>query len=1140
MSFVHLHCHSHYSLLDGLPKIDQMIDRAKKLHCPALALTDHGNMYGILEFYQKAKKAGIKPILGFEAYMAPNSRKEKKPGEKPYHQLLIAKNNQGYKNLMQLASLAHTEGFYYKPRIDKKLLKKYHEGIIGASGCLQGEIPQMILTGNEAQAIQLAQEYESIFGKGNFYLEVQPHPEFKEQNKVNQALLRIAKQTNIPAIATCDSHYINKDDAEAQDILVCVQTGKTVDDEKRLRMTDMDLSMKDEEEIRQAFPDNPEVIDATVELAAKCDVEIELGNFYFPVFELPEGASADEYLRNLVENGFKEKFGDSPPKGHRERMEYELKIIQNKKYSAYFLIVSDFANWARNNGIIATVRGSAAGSIISYAIGITTVDPMIYKLPFERFLNPYRPSAPDIDMDFADNRRGEVLDYVRQKYGEDKVAQICTFGTMMARGAIRDVGRALGFPYPFCDRLAKMIPPGKQGFPMTIARALNESRELKLAYQREPDAKRLIDVAQKIEGCARHPSVHAAGVVISPTELTDFTPLQKETGHGDSIITQYEMHSVEDAGLVKMDFLGIRNLSILGNAVHLVKKTKNVDVDIDNIPMDDKKTFKLLAKGQTMGMFQLGGGGMTRYLVELKPTKVTDIMAMVALFRPGPMESIPDFIARKHDPSQITYLDPRLEPILKDSYGIITYQDDVLYIAIELAGYNWEEADKLRKAMGKKIPEEMAAQKDKFLKGCSEHGKLTQENAQQLWKLIEPFAAYGFNKAHACSYGTVAYQTAYMKAHFPAEFMAALMSAESDDIEKIAEAVEECKAMKIKVLPADVNESFSDFTVIDDNTIRFGLSAIKNIGHHIVDVIIEERKKNGKYETAEKFLERVIDKDLNRKSLESFIKVGALDSLGKRHTLFLNIERLLDFVRSSHDAAMRNQSSLFGGTSAHQTCLALEEAPEDKDQALAWEKELLGLYLSGHPLEKHKSLLEKSPILTNQINENSGTITVFGYLSEVKEINTKRGDLMAFVKLQDLTGTIELIVFPKTYTQYKKLLQPEQILAISGKTENRQGNMQIICDKVQIITKNLIAQLRQVKQMSQNQDNQYLRIHINGPIEQESLAKLKEMLYKEKGDTPVVLHINGTKQIRLPISVNMDNGLVERIKTLSEYLEIKY
>jgi len=846
MPFVHLHCHSHYSLLDGLPKIDAMIARALELGSPALALTDHGVMYGAIEFYEKAIKAGIKPIIGIEGYLAPHSRKDRKQGEKPFHQILYAKNLTGYKNLLKLSSRSHLEGFYYKPRFDKELLEQYKEGLIATSSCLQGEIPQLILNGNENKVAEMIIEWQTLLGKDNFYLEVQPHPEIPEQVRVNKVLLAMAKEYSIPTIATNDSHYIKKTDAEAQDILVCVQTGKTIQDTNRLNMTNVDLSMKSQEEMAAEFPDNPEVLEETGRLADKCNVTLELDSFHFPKFDPPEGLSSDEYLKQLAYQGLEKKYGTTPPDGHQKRVDYELDVIKTKGYATYFLIFADFSNWARSNGIIATVRGSAAGSLVSYVIGITTVDPMVFRLPFERFLNPYRPSAPDIDMDFADNRRSEVFEYVRQKYGADKVAQICTFGTMMARGAIRDVGRALAYPYAFCDRLSKMIPLGKQGFAMTIDRAIKESPEFGLAYQNEPDAKRLIDFAKQIEGCARHPSVHAAGVVISPTELTDFTPLQKETG-GDNVITQYEMHAVEKAGLVKMDFLGIRNLSILGNAIKLVKKTKNIEIKLETIPFDDAKTFQLLARGRTMGMFQLGGGGMTRYLVELKPSKITDIMAMVALFRPGPMESIPAFIERKHNPALITHLDPRLETILKDSYGIITYQDDVLYIAIQIAGYNWEEADKLRKAMGKKIPEEMAAQKEKFIQGAIAHGQLSDETSHGLWKLIEPFAAYGFNKAHACSYGVVAYQTAYMKAQFPAEFMAALMTAESDDIEKVALAIEECKAMNITVLPPDVNQSFADFTVIDDKTIRFGLSAIKNIGSHIVEVIIAERKKSGTF-----------------------------------------------------------------------------------------------------------------------------------------------------------------------------------------------------------------------------------------------------------------------------------------------------
>jgi DNA polymerase-3 subunit alpha len=1121
-----------------------MIKHAKELGSPALALTDHGVMYGCLEFYQKAKKAGIKPIIGMEGYLAHGSRKDRKPNEKPYHQILIAKNLEGYKNLMALSSLAHLDGFYYKPRMDKEILEKYSEGLIATTSCLQGEVAQTIVNGNTDKAIEKIKQFQQIFGKDNFYLEVQPHPEIEDQVKLNKILLEIAKEYQIPTIATNDSHYLKPSDAEAQDILVCVQTGKTVQDTNRLKMTDVDLSMKTEEEMRKQFPDNPEVIKETEKLANKCNVELELGDFHFPKFEPPEGFTADEYLKDLAYKGLKEKCPDPCPEGYKERIDYELEVITTKKYATYFLIFADFANWSRGNGIVTTVRGSAAGSLVSYVTGITTVDPMTFHLPFERFLNPMRPSAPDIDMDFADNRRSEVLDYVREKYGKDKVAQICTFGTMQARGSVRDVGRALGYPYSFCDRISKLIPPGKQGFPMTIAKALQESSDLANVAKTEPEVRRLLEVAQKLEGSARHPSVHAAGVVIAPTELTDFTPLQKETGEGENIITQYEMNSVEETGLVKMDFLGIRNLSILGNAVHLVKKIKNIDIDINDLPFDDKKTFELLAKGQTMGMFQLGGSGMTRYLVELKPTKITDIMAMVALFRPGPMESIPEFIDRKRNPEKITHLDPRLKTILKDSYGIITYQDDILYISIEIAGYNWEEADKLRKAMGKKIPEEMAAQKDKFIKGCIEHGDLNDDKAQRLWKRIEPFAAYGFNKAHAASYGIVSYQTAYMKAHFPAEFMAALMTAESDDIEKVAEAVEECKAMGMKVLAPDVNESFADFTVIDDTTIRFGLSAIKNIGSNIVQAIIDERKAQGKFTDITNFLERITDKDLNRKSVESFIKSGGLDCVGNRHTLFQNIEKLLSYAKEAHDAASRNQSSLFGESGDASQELRLDPAPANEEESLNWEKELLGLYISGHPLDKYRKALEAGTTQINTLTKAKTSITLYSLIKEVKEITTKRGDLMAFVILEDLTGTIEAIVFPNTYKDQREAIQVNKLAQISGKTEERNGAMQIICESIKPFESNSIQghTLPAKEKIIQPKKEIYaskLELFIDAKTPQTQLAKLKKILYNTQGKTPVVLHINGTKKMRLPISVDIQNGLVDQLKEIVGEEEVK-
>ena len=1137
MPFTHLHTHSHYSLLDGLPKIDDLINRAKELGMDSLALTDHGVMYGAVEFYEKAKAAGIKPIIGIEGYLSEAGRKTKKADEKPNHQILLARNIEGYKNLMKISSIAFLEGFYYKPRFDVETLRKYGKGIIATSSCLQGIIPQTFLNQDETKAIEKIKEFQDIFGENNFYLEVQNHPSINEQVKLNKFILKVAKERKIPTIATNDVHYLKKEDAEAQDVLVCVQTGKTVDDDKRMKMTGIDVSMASEEEMRSYFPENPEVIEETAKLAAKCEIELDLGNFYFPVFELPKGVTANEHLSNLTQKGLDKKYKDSPNYDeYKERIEYELDIIKQKGYSAYFLIVADFTNWSRSQGIISTTRGSAAGSLVSHAIGITTVNPMTYQLPFERFLNPYRPSAPDIDMDFADNRRDEVLDYVRQKYGEDKVAQICTFGTMQARGAVRDVGRALGLPYSYCDRIAKLIPMGKQGFPMTIDKALDETAELKQIYNNESDAKKLLDMAKKIEGSARHPSVHAAGVVVSPTELTDFTPLQRETG-GDKIITQYEMHAAEATGLVKMDFLGIRNLSILGNAIHIISKSKNIDIDIDNIPKDDPKTFKLLAAGRTMGMFQLGGGGMTRYLTELRPTKITDIMAMVALFRPGPMESIPEFIARKHNPEKISYLEPRLKTILKDSYGIITYQDDVLYTAIDIAGYNWEEADKLRKAMGKKIPEEMEKQKDKFINGCINNGKTDKETALGLWKLIEPFAAYGFNKAHAASYGIVAYQTAYLKAHFPAEFMAALMTAESDDIEKVAEAVTECDYLGIKVLPPDVNESFATFTVVDDSTIRFGLNAVKNVGKHIVEVVIEERKENGQYKNITDFLTRVTDKDLNKKSLESFIKSGSLDSLGARHTLYGNVEKLLAYAKDSHEASARNQSSLFGGgENSQEEALNLDTAPEDDRLSLSWEKELLGLYVSGHPLQKFKDVFEKSNSVIKNLKAGMDKTVVYGLVAETKEITTKKGDLMAFIRLEDLTASMELIVFPKTYAKTKSLWarDDELIVEVKGKVEERNGNLQLICNQVKEVDPEKIKANPQTENNNdqEKRPDQNLEIYLKSDTSPNVFAKLKEVLYNSPGNTKVLIHINGSKTIKPPISVSINSELSEQLATL--------
>ncbi|MDD5490154.1 MAG: DNA polymerase III subunit alpha, partial [Candidatus Moranbacteria bacterium] len=824
-----------------------------------------------------------------------------------------------------------------------------------------------------------------------------------------------------------------------------------------------------------------------------------MNNRYFPAFVFPEGHNADSFLKlevyrglardsNISADGLDEKtFIEAVEKqaGAKdlERLKYEMGIISQKGYSAYFLIVADFVNWSKMQGIISTTRGSAAGSFASYCLGITTINPLKYNLPFERFLNPFRPSPPDIDMDFADNRRDEVIAYVTEKYGKDHVAQIVTFGTMAARGSVRDVARALGFPYAKGDTLAKLIPMGSQGFPMTIANAKKITPELEALYNNDPDTKKILDFAEKLEGSPRHASVHAAGIVISPKKLTCYSPLQREA-KGGRVITQLEMGSIEKVGLVKMDFLGIRNLSILGNAVKIIEKTKNTKIDIGNLPLDDKKTFDLLASGKTMGLFQLGGAGMTKYLKELKPTTIFDIMAMVALFRPGPMNSIPEFIQRKHNPALIKYLDPRMKDILNMSYGIITYQDDVLLIAIELAGYTWEEADKLRKAMGKKIVEEMAHQKIKFIDGAIAKG-MTKEKAQELFKLIEPFAAYGFNKAHAASYAHVAYQTAYLKANFPAEYMAALMTAESGDNETIADAVVECKNMGIEVLAPDINESLKTFTYINDKTIRFGLLAIKNVGEKFVENLVKERKAKGKFKSIEDFVERTPAEDLNKKSMESLIKAGALDQFGERKMLLDNLEQIMTHAREVQKAKNSGQVSLFGEIAAVSLpALRMKAtAPATKKEKLAWEKELMGLYISEHPLGEYQKYFNGgsfTPIKNINAEYANREIKIGGIITKVRQITTKTGKPMAFAAIEDMDGKMEAVVFPKIYEKKPDLWQADKILKISGKVQVRDNAFTLLANEAKEINAIDIASA----DLNSNNDpapNTDSKIQVRGP-----------------------------------------------------------
>lgn len=1048
--FTHLHTHSHYSLLNALPKIGELVSEAKKHEMKALALTDNCNLYGAIEFYQKCLDEDIKPIIGIDAYVALRGMEDKQTGvDKGWNRLvLLAKNIDGYRNIIKLVTDAHLKGFYYKPRIDKEAIKKYHKDLICISPSFSGDIVSAIKIHDTDKAKDLADWYKNLFGD-DFYIEITHHPEIESHEDNMQELVSFARENSVKIVAAHDVYYINPEDRSARETLLSVQSNnpKTGDDEE-------DFSFITKEKAEELFRDTPDAIENIKEIVDKCHIEITLGQeaWKFPDYIVESGLSHDDELKRKAYDGL-EKRGMELTDEVKKRIDYELRVIKNKGYSKYFLVVADLLQFAKENHILSNTRGSAAGSLVSYLIGITIVDPVELNLPFERFLNPDRPSAPDIDMDFADDKRDEVIEYSRRKYGKDHVAQIGTFGTMLARGSVRDTARALGYSYNSGDRIAKLIPMGAQGFPMTINRALDEVPELNDLYKKDDEVKTIIDMARKIEGCARHIGVHAAGVVISPRALTEDVPVQYDPKGGEKLITQYDMHAVgeDGVGLLKFDFLGLKNLTIMGNTIKLAKKVLGEEIDVDKIPLHDKKTYEMLARGETAATFQLNGSGMTRFLKELKPTTIHDINAMVALYRPGPLDFIPNYIDRKHNPHKIKYLDPRLESILDQSYGVITYQDDVMMIAIDLAGYSWVEADKLRKAMGKKIPELMAEQKDKFFKGCSEYGKLEEKKIQQLWDQIETFAAYGFNKSHAASYGRVAYLTSYLKANYPVLYMTSVLTADQGDVDKVAEMIAECNRMEIEVLPPDINESFEDFaTVGKERKIRFGLTTIKNFGEGIAHTIIEERKKNGRFNSLSDFLNRIRDRNLNKKSLEALIKCGALDEFGERGSMLASLERLLEYNKELQKTSS-DQNSLFGETNHEKEELNLEKTePATMDDKLSWEKELLGLYISGHPLDKYKEKLEKNggaSIEKALKVPNNATVVCAGLVTAVREIFTKKGDKMAFITLSDYNGSIESVAFPKTMEEYVDILQEEKCIVVKGKVNERNGEKSILINK---------------------------------------------------------------------------------------------
>ena len=1588
--FVHLHVHSHYSLLNGLTKVKALVKAAKKQGLTALALTDYGSMYGAIEFYQACLAEGIKPIIGFEAFIAPRTRFDKDPVEDStvYPMILIAENYTGYRNLMQLSSRGHIEGFFNgKPRLDKELLREYHEGIIALSGPIEGEIPSFIKNGQYEEAKTRAFEYQSLFGNDYFYLEIEDHPAISGQMSVNTQLIQLAKETGIPLVATRDVHYLHTDDAEAQDILRCIAEGWRVDQTNREDFRAVDRSFNSGADITSRFRHVPEAIANTKKIADRVDIQITLNAWHFAVVDLPAGKNADEALAEESRRRMPLYYPEVTP-ALNERLDYELNIIKTKGYSPYFICVADFVRYAKDHGIVESTRGSAAGSLVSYVMGITTVDPMRFNLPFERFLNPFRPSPPDIDTDFADDRRDEMIEYVTKKYGADKVAQIITFGTMAARASVRDVGRALGLAYSFCDQVAKLIPQGAQGFPMTIERALKEEPDLKKLYDANTEVQRLLDLAQKVEGCARHTSIHAAGVVIAPTPLVDFTPIQYEVG-GTRLTTQYEMKSVEAAGVLKNDFLGIRNLAILGNAVEFVKKTTGVAIDIYNLPLDDTKVYEMLARGETMGVFQLGGSGMTRWLKELKPNRIEDIMAMVALYRPGPMESIPEYIHRKYNPDAVTFLDPRLEKILGASYGLLVYQDDVMLTAIALAGYDWMEADKFRKAMGKKIPEEMAKQKEQFYKGCHDVGKVKKDVIDELWQAIEPFAAYGFNKclvgeteivnpttgeiktikeiyenqsslsvisldedkkllakkvtkvynngrkkvfemttrsgrkiiatgnhpflkyddwhtleklrigdliatprkiiykpsaheaneklkvlgyllaegnlchphgvyfystvaaeikdfitavtsfpnskitidrsksaaavyvgqidqkkgnslmiwlkelslynkkatekqipdfvfrlppeeiailigsmwqgdgcihddnggqiyyatssdklargmqhlllrldiistihtkkfkyrsgikigytinisrynnvrnfaytigkfllpnkkkvlaaiikknkilngtlvpgaargtndivpgevmslirvemqmrqitikkiskdlkvaerlffkdlrrqgyvretidkignylqspkilsyarsdvywdkivliqdkgfqetydvtvpgehnfvandiivhnSHAASYGIVAYQTAYLKAHYPVQFMTAILQAEASDLDKVAAIVYECKRMGIEVLPPDVNESFKSFAMVsrpgEPGRIRFGLNAIKNVGEHICEVIYRERKDHGSYTSLENLLERVQDKDLNKKSLESLAQTGALDCFGHDRGLVLaNVETILGYAREYRERDISKQNSLFAGTVVDVgSAVVLKPAPNATiTQKLTWEKDLLGLYLSAHPLDFFMPIMESvaTPLAEVEFVPRDSWVTVIGMVEIIKKKITKKGDVMLFVTLQDMSSGLELLVFPKTYARTKDLWVERMPVCIVGKTPREDGDNKIFVENAYELRRETAADLARQVSLGQtttssslvsHEPEKFIRLTLTGDGLKTHAQALKTILVAYPGDVTVYIQV-GNGVIKAGTKVCLTTELITALSDLlgDDAVEIK-
>ncbi len=1183
--FVHLHNHTQYSLLDGLTKLPDLIDFVDKKGMKAVAMTDHGTMSGVIEFYKLAHARDIKPIIGIETYVASRTHTDKDPikDKQRYHLIILAKDNVGYQNLMKLSTIANLDGYYYFPRIDHNLLEKYNQGLIVLSACMGSEIGDALKNDQYEKAKEVAIWYKKLF-KDRYFLEIQDHghPENPlhsvEQQQINEQILKLGQELDIDVVVTCDAHYLKHEDQEAHEVLLCVGTGSYLSEEKRMSLKDFPLHVTDPEEIINRWgKTNPEVITNTKKIADSCNVQIELGGILIPKFPVPKNENEKSHLEKLVYRGLAWRYGEVEykqaqnlsiskclkkiPQDVLGRAEYELDVIEKMGFNGYFLIVADFINWGKDNGIVfGPGRGSAAGSIIAYSLRITELDPLNYDLLFERFLNPDRISMPDVDIDIQDTRRDEVIQYCVEKYGSQRVANIVTFGRMAARNAVRDTARVLQVPYAEADRLAKMIPPPIQGKHIPLAVSVKEDQALKAEYNQNQNTKRVFDLAMQLEGTIRSHGVHAAGVVIAPKDIVEYVPLER--AQKGVIATQYSMGPIEELGLLKMDFLGLSNLTIIKNALRIIKKVHKKVVDIDNLPLNDPKTYSLFQNGDTTGVFQFESAGMRRYLKELKPTEFEDIVAMGALYRPGPMQFIEDFIARKHGQKSIAYPHDSMQNALKNTYGVLVYQEQVMQICKEVCGFSGGEADTLRKAIGKKNADLMAKMKDKMILGGQKHSGIDKAVMEKFWKQLEDFAAYCFNKSHAACYGLIAYQTAYLKAHYPSAFMAALMTSNYDDNDKLSVEIKECNHIGIEVLPPDINQSYLEFAVVPDTKqIRFGLNAIKNVGTAVVEEIINTRDKDGHFKTLEDFVTRVNNKVVNRKTMESLIKAGAFDRLADRLQLLDNLDLVLAFASKVAKDLSRGQTDLFGNSIEETVRPSLKLAPVENTytlkEQLLWERELLGLYLSQHPLKMFKNILDETTVKLSTIlpAHHGKSVTVGGAINEAREITTKNGKKMAFVMITDGDVDMELIIFPNVYQQTLGIWQKDSVIIANGKVSAKDKNneateVKIIVDEAREVTaiqaeayqptgkkkrtpKPSSKQAKERKQTTTKALKLYLRVEDSS--NNELLYSIKQTLTETPGDTEVILVLGkeANKQaVRLPFKAKINPDYFSKLELL--------